>query len=394
MNSCSAALYLHFPFCRVKCDYCDFYSVCDLSRQKDYFSVLTRQISELKAAYGIDSFETLYFGGGTPGLADTDLMASLFDHIRRLNGNTLPEELTLECNPVNVSRQSLRDWRGMGITRLSLGVQSFQDEFLKRSGRRSSRKAILSALGAICGEGTFRLNLDLIQGLPGMEKQHQLADLKEALSYRPDHISWYGLILEEGTVLAQEWEARSTGAEDDGESAWEEGCLLLADKGFIRYEISNFCQPGCESLHNSMYWHMKPYLGCGPAAVSMLPAPDGVPVRFRTEADLGSYADGRIRYTEEEILSAGDFLKDFLLMGLRLAEGIDLKRFECIFGRTVSDLFPRSLDRWCSAGLLVKDRHVLRPTAAGMDLLNTVLVSFFEEMDERELPGVLKGPLD
>lgn len=388
MSGTQAALYLHFPFCKVKCDYCDFYSVCDLSLQKEYFHSLSRQIASLKSEYRIESYETLYVGGGTPGLADPELLGILFEEIACQNGGSLPEEVTLECNPRNVSRESLRAWRDRGVNRLSLGVQTFRDAFLAKAGRRSSRKGILSALEQIREDGGFRLNIDLIQGLPGMDGKDQLADLNEALSYSPDHISWYGLILEEGTPLAEEWETRRTGVEDEDESVWEVGCRLLEEKGLMRYEISNFCRPGCESRHNSMYWMMKPYLGCGPAAVSMLPRSGEGPVRFRTKEDLPAYAAGEWSYTENEVLAPADFLKDFLLMGLRLAGGIDRSRFKGIFGIDWGALFPRALERWCAAGLLVQDDAGLRASAAGMDLLNTLLVSLFAELEEKDLSGL------
>ncbi len=389
MSVCKTALYLHFPFCRVKCDYCDFYSLCDLSLQEDYFRSLEKQIRDLKESYRIDGFETLYFGGGTPGLADPDLLKSLFDKIALMNDGQLPEEVTLECNPVNISRESLRAWKGMGINRLSLGVQSFRDEFLRNAGRRSSRAAILAALERLQEDGSFNLNLDLIQGLPGMNGKDQLKDLEEALSFEPDHISWYGLILEAGTVLADQWESRRSGVEDDEEEAvWHKGCRLLADNGFRRYEISNFSRPGRESRHNSLYWKMRPYLGCGPAAVSMLPGEKRQPVRFRTKEDLRAFASGSCLYTEKESLSAADFLKDFLLMGLRLAEGIDLQRFEKIFTINAEDLFPRTLDKFCGTGLLNLDGSVLRAGSEGMDLLNTILLSLFSELDEKDLTGL------
>ena len=318
-------------------------------------------------------------------MADTDMLAELFDDISVRNGGTLPAEVTLECNPVNVSREKLNTWKDMGITRLSLGVQSFRDKFLERAGRRSSRKVILSALDLIKMNGAFDLNIDLIQGLPGMATNDQIRDLKEALSFNPDHISWYGLILEEGTVLSDNWDERCTGAEDDGDAAWDSGRQLLEQNGYRHYEISNFCLPGKESRHNSMYWEMRPYLGCGPSAVSMMPGSGGLPLRFRTKEDIETFSSGHFVYRENEELLPADFLKDFLLMGLRLADGIDLKRFVRIFGRKAEDLFPRSLTLRCESGHLVLDEAVLRASSAGMDLLNTILVEIFCELDEMDL---------
>jgi len=395
VSTCGASLYIHIPFCVRKCDYCDFYSACDLTIQNQLLGQIPRQMRELCSLYGIDSFRTLYLGGGTPGLVDTEALGRLLDAVKRDNrGGVLPAEVTLECNPGNIGETKLDEWKSMGITRLSLGVQSFQDDFLVKSGRKSSRKEILKALEMIRSFSEFDFNIDLIQGLPGMAVKDQLKDLEEAALWSPDHISWYSLILEEGTVLEKEWERRNGDAGSDNDKAWEEGCLFLTGAGYNRYEISNFSRAGKESLHNKSYWKLKPYLGCGPSAVSMLRDGRGRAVRFRTLPESQKYSEGIFLYDEQESLNPTDFLKDFMLMGLRLKEGIGLNDFEGIFGCQPDDLFPGSVKKWTDAGCLIRNEKTLSPTERGMNLLNSLLVDLFSELDGKVPEISLNWPLE
>jgi len=383
MNASRAALYIHIPFCVKKCDYCDFYSSCDLSIQKQLLEKIPRQMSELCEKYGVSTFTTVYLGGGTPGLIKSELMSGLLEYIKQANGGTLPDEVTMECNPGNVSPQKLQEWNQAGINRLSLGVQSFQDEFLRNAGRNSSREKILRALEMIRNFSAFNLNIDLIQGLPGMTREDQIRDLEEALTWEPDHISWYSLILEEGSVLESEWEERNGGVQPDNDRIWEEGCALLEQAGYNRYEISNFCRTGKESRHNTSYWKLRPYLGCGPSAVSMLKNETGAVERFRTVPESLDYSRGIFRYDERENLSPQDLLKDFILMGLRLKKGIQLSDFISISGYPVENLFPESLAKWIEAGCLILNDRFIAPTGRGMNVLNSILVDLFSELDEK-----------
>jgi oxygen-independent coproporphyrinogen-3 oxidase len=223
MKPYQAALYIHIPFCKRKCDYCDFYSVCDSSIQDALLEQIPLQIHSLTSDYKVDSFKTLYLGGGTPGLVSIQGLSLLLAQVSELNKGVLPGEVTLECNPSNVTRDRIDAWKSMGITRISLGVQSFQDTFLKKAGRQSSRSLILNALTQLRDASCFDLNIDLIQGLPGMTQQDQIQDLKEAVSWQPDHISWYSLILENGTVLKDQWSHRNGFLEEDNDLAWETG---------------------------------------------------------------------------------------------------------------------------------------------------------------------------
>ncbi len=393
-TGCKAALYIHIPFCAVKCDYCDFYSVSDLGHVGDVLENISRQLDSLMSKYGVSSFSSVYIGGGTPGIVPPDKMAGLLEKVRVLGGGILPVEVTMECNPRNISDRNLETWISGGINRISLGVQSFQDTFLQMAGRRSSRKAVLSALDTLDKyRDRLNLSLDLIQGLPGMTSEDQIADLKEAVSWKPDHLSWYSLILEPDTPLYDDWDRRSGGISADDEEVWQKGCRLLSENGYKRYEISNFCLPGRESVHNSAYWKMRPYMGCGPAGVSMLRDNSGLISRFRTKPDVNSFGRGELLYDEVEELSPEDFLKDYLLMGLRIADGISRKEFREIFSMTPEDLLPASSARWRERGCLNSDDASFRCSEKGMDLLNSILIDFFDEIESSEVPVTLNWPL-
>ena len=392
-SSYKAALYIHIPFCSRKCDYCDFFSITDYSYCLDTIEQICRQIEEDKKRYGISGFLSVYLGGGTPGSLPPELMTSLFSTITRVNGGSLPPEVTLECNPENVTPEALVLWMSCGINRISLGVQSFQDEFLIRAGRNSSRKKILRALKLLKKESSLTLNLDLIQGLPGMTAEDQLADLVDAVSFDPEHLSWYSLTLEQGTVLDTEWDTRQNRdlSPEMEEQIWVEGCLLLFRKGYSRYEVSNFARPGRECLHNKAYWKMNPYLGCGPGAVSMILNEHGQLQRHRIAKDVSSFAAGKIIRDQIEQPDPVEFLKDYLLMGLRLRDGISLKEFGKIFGHPPEAFFFRTLSSHSS--LIMQDKGFLKTTKEGLDVLNPLLIDLFEEIDTQTSFIPLQWPL-
>ena len=385
LQNCKAALYIHIPFCVQKCDYCDFYSVSGLKLAEPVLNNIPLQIESLMEDHGVVSFSSVYIGGGTPGVVPPNKMAELLVKIKKLNSGRLPSEVTMECNPRNISRKNLDIWVSAGITRLSLGVQSFQDEFLKAAGRRSSRKAILNALNVLESyRDCLNISLDLIQGLPAMSLSDQIADLKEVIEWKPDHLSWYSLILEEGTPLYANWDERNAGKDADDEDVWLEGCRLLEDAGYRRYEISNFCLPGRESVHNTAYWKLHPYIGCGPAAVSMLPGENGTISRFRTKPDVLSYSRGGWSYDDVDVLTPVDFLKDYLLMGLRISEGISRREFEAVFSCQPEEMVPSSFEKWKQVGCFDCTDSSFCCSEKGMDLLNSILIDFFDEIDRTD----------
>ncbi len=396
MAGYSAALYIHIPFCTSKCDYCDFFSITDYSCVNDTVNAIVTQIEQEKSLYGIKDFSSVYIGGGTPGSLSPELIVYLMEALSRINGNSLPGEVTMECNPVNVSVQSLALWQSCGINRISLGVQTFRDSFLKLAGRRSSEQAIQKALDLISHHPGFTLSIDLIQGLPGMTREDQILDLQEAAGWRADHISWYSLTLENGTVLSDSWEKRQDleiTAEEE-EEIWREGCLLLEEKGFRRYEVSNFARPGRECFHNKAYWQMRPFLGVGPGAVSMIRNPSGVLERHRVLRDVGRFASGIFEKEDVEILSPSDFLKDYFLMGLRMKEGISIGAFRQVFAKVPEEFIPRTISVNLKNGNMERREDSLFLNSRGLDLLNAVLVEIFTELDEITGPEGVNWPTE
>ena len=395
MADYSAALYIHIPFCTSKCDYCDFFSITDYSCVNETINAVVSQIEQEKTLYGIKDFSSVYIGGGTPGSLSPELIVHLMKALFRINGDRLPDEVTMECNPVNVNIQSLALWQSRGINRISLGVQTFQDQFLKRAGRLSSEKSIREAISLIRNHPAFTLSLDLIQGLPGMTRQDQIHDLQEAVNCRADHISWYSLTLESGTALSDSWEKRQSLSvtEEEEEKIWQEGCLFLEKEGFQRYEVSNFARPGRECEHNKAYWQMRPFLGVGPGAVSMVRNTSGFIERHRILRDVKNYAACIFQMEDREIISPRDFLKDYFLMGLRMKQGVNICSFRKVFGQNPEEYIPCTVQANLENGNMQITEDSLLLTTRGLDLLNTVLVEIFTELDELSAPEVVLWPV-
>ncbi len=368
-----ASLYIHIPYCLQKCHYCDFYSLRDQSTLRAFLGQVPKQVETLWKDYPLEGLGTIYLGGGTPGLVSPPLLKILLESFLPLQREK--KEVTLECNPSNISPEAVEAWKEMGITRISLGVQTFQKGVLNRLGREGKPEDILRGISIIQERSAMDLSVDLIQGLPGMEPLEGLADLQQAIKLGVDHLSWYSLTVEEGTVLGKRG---YTPPEVD--EVWEKGCRLLQEAGYERYEVSNFARNGKESEHNKGYWQMEPFMGCGPSAVSMLPHRGGDLHRFKTEAELIRYSQGEFRYSEYEILSPLEQLKDLLLMGLRLKKGIPLETFQGKFSRSPQELFPQTLETWIASGELLMDES-LRPSHRGMDRLNPILISLYRELE-------------
>ena len=325
-------IYVHVPFCRSKCSYCDFYSICDTSRPVTdaYLDAVCEHIREtgpLAPDYLVD---TIYFGGGTPSYFGADGMAVILSTIRRSFAVAPDAEITFEANPDSVTRKLLRRLKGEGFNRVSLGIQCDDDAILKALGRPHNYQQAVDAVQMIRRAGFQNLSLDLIYGLPSQNLESWQQTLLNVLSLDPEHISCYGLKLEEGTPLYERQYQVVLPNDDMQADMYLATVEILRSKGYRQYEISNFCKRGRESRHNMKYWTGGEYLGFGPDASS-----DFADKRFTIVRDLRAYTEG--------IHSGGQVLGDvqhiaprerageYLITNLRTVRGISADEYESKF---------------------------------------------------------------
>lgn len=317
-------LYVHIPFCKSKCIYCDFYSLPNSEERMDaYLAVLTAQITESAPRAAQYCVDTVYFGGGTPSYFGAERLCRILETIDKHYALCSDAETSMEANPDSARDISaLRLLRSTGFNRISLGMQSGCNEELRRIGRIHTSEETRQAVETARAAGFDNLSLDLIYGLPGQTKERWMENLSAAAALAPEHLSCYGLKVEEGTPLYAKRESYDI---PDDELQAEEylSCVdFLKARGYEQYEISNFAKPGMESRHNFKYWTLAPYLGFGPGAHSDF---DGV--RFAFARDLNSYLAGQAAFSENESISPSERTQEYLMLGLRTVRGISKEEY-------------------------------------------------------------------
>lgn len=320
-----AGLYIHIPFCKQRCKYCAFYSSTLYNIRNEYVEALCKELKERKEYLKGELVETIYLGGGTPSTLTMEQLNAICQTIYDIYPVAKEAEITIECNPDDLTPEFLEQLRELPFNRISMGVQSFNDAQLKKLGRRhtaeSARQAVLNARAA----GYSNISIDLMFALPGSTTNEWMHDLKSAIELMPDHLSAYNLMYEEGTPLYNALQ-RGEITELSEEENVEQFSMLINEMkaaGYRHYEISNFALPGKESRHNSSYWNDTPYLGCGAAAHSY----DGASREWNI-ADVKSYIKGienGKRIYEIENLTEEERYNDAILTRLRTADGIPLE---------------------------------------------------------------------
>jgi len=322
-------IYVHVPFCRSKCQYCDFYSLTtkDDRLMDQYLKAICAHIREsgqLAPGYLVD---TIYFGGGTPTFFGAEGMAAILTTIRKSFDVASTAEITFEANPDSVSDKLLRRLRNEGFNRVSLGIQCDNDEILKKLGRPHTYAQAVTAVERIRKARFRNLSVDLMFGLPGQTLGGWLKTLERVLQLAPEHISCYGLRVEEGTPLYEYQEFCNLADDDTQADMYLEAVALLHSKGYRQYEISNFCRRGHVSRHNLKYWNCQEYLGFGPNASS-----DFAGQRFTAIRDLRGYIDGIMNggqvLAEVQEIPDRERAGEYLMMRLRTAAGIDPREYE------------------------------------------------------------------
>jgi oxygen-independent coproporphyrinogen-3 oxidase len=283
-------LYIHIPFCRSKCSYCAFYSCINHTSvlEDEFINQLLSQIKYYMYLTGSDSLKTVYIGGGTPSVISQKNMIRLFELLKTYIKDEV-EEFTMECNPEDISFDLIRLLNNSPVNRISLGVQSFNNNVLKKSGRISDEKVIARAIEIINKFWVGRFSIDVITGLPGQTISGQKEDIIKTVNSGVDHISCYSLIIEENTPLFENQDIIPD--PDDEDHMWTLCNEYLNSRGFSHYEISNYSKTGYESIHNMQYWKMNEYIGCGPGAVSMI-YQNGIK-RISNPHDIDLYTNGK-----------------------------------------------------------------------------------------------------
>jgi oxygen-independent coproporphyrinogen-3 oxidase len=349
-----SGLYLHIPFCRRKCPYCDFFSLPGAARELRAYPILLLRHLAWAADHGWNGpVDTVYFGGGTPSLLPPRAVGELLNAIARGVGLASAAEITLEANPGTVTAASLAGYRAAGVNRLSLGLQSLDSRQLAALGRLHSRAEGLAAVRWARQAGFANLSLDLIFSLPGQTPAELAEELDGYLALAPEHLSAYGLSAEPDTPFHHRVQCGALRLPDDEQSA--EAFLLLDERltlaGYHHYEIASYARPGHVCRHNLGYWQRRDYLGVGAGAHSF--REDGWGERWAVPADLAAYrkalCDGREPALRLESFDRSGAMSETLYLGLRTGDGVDDAAFAARFGCGVGEAFPgaiRRLERW------------------------------------------------
>ena len=376
-----ASLYLHIPFCQRKCGYCDFNSFDSPGMSLDeYESLLRDELADTARYYPVTGVPTVYFGGGTPSLLRPEQVARLLQSAGARFPLDADAEITLEVNPGTVTPESLAGYREAGVNRLSVGVQSLDDRELALLGRIHTSARALETIAAARRAGFANIGLDLMHSLPGQSLGRWEETLRLATELGAEHISAYGLSIEEGTPFASMVASGDITVIDPELAAdmFELTAELLSGAGYEHYEISNFARPGCRSRHNQVYWRRGSYLGFGAGAHSFVRQP-GFGLRWENPPDLAEYASrlrGGAACAVKQTVSREDAMAEFFFLGLRMLDGVDLAAFDGEFGISAETQFPGVIERNVAAGLLCREGVMLRFTRRGVMLANRVLAEF------------------
>lgn len=370
MSVRNLGLYVHIPFCKSKCAYCDFYSLPGADSLMDpYADALGAQLDAFSGTAADRVVDTLYIGGGTPSCLGPRRLSGVLDAVRRGYALSPDAEITLEANPDSVGPW-FAELRAAGVNRVSLGMQSADNALLRAIGRVHTVEQVANAVDTLRRAGFENLSLDLIYGLPGQSMAAWRRSVEYAVGLAPEHLSCYGLKLEPGTPL---YARRGTLSVPD-DNAQADMYLWTADAlsghGYRQYEVSNFARPGRESRHNLKYWTLGEYLGFGPGAHSDF---DGV--RFAWARDLTAFLARTWVRSEAARITPPERAREWLMLGLRTARGLDLSEYRTRFGREADAAF---LSRCVRAGYALRDGGRVRLTPRGFLVSNQIIGQLLE----------------
>lgn len=410
MSNNNLELYIHTPFCVKKCAYCDFLSFpADTNTQTQYVHALLNEIRFYGERMGDYQVSTIYIGGGTPSWLEPELLVAIMDQVYKSFRVREDAEVSIECNPGTVTTAKLEAYRRAGINRLSIGLQSANNEELKMLGRIHTYEQFLKTYELARNAGYTNINVDLMSGLPHQSAESFADTLQKVIRLKPEHISAYSLIIEKGTPFYEKYkfdmvrqeagmQTELLPTEDDVYKMLKLTQLVLAKAGYDRYEISNYAKPGYECRHNIGYWTRENYLGLGLGAASLVDN-----VRYSNTRELDEYTaichdltilppevfapeDGMAApernwfgsnlHTEATVVSRKGQMEEFMFLGLRMTDGIARDEFEHNFGMPIEAAYVQVLPELQAQGLIEKREGRIYLTDRGMDVANYVMAQF------------------
>jgi len=370
-----AGIYIHIPFCRQKCYYCDFYKTVNTSLTDKFISSLKSEIVERKDYLEKETVETIYFGGGTPSVLTPVQTEDILNVLAKEFSISEIPEITFEANPDDLSKIYLKEIRQTGINRLSIGIQSFQNEILKKMNRRHDKGQAIEAIELAADTGFKNISADLIYGLPGLTIEQWKSNLSQIFQLPVQHLSAYHLTYHEGTAFYT-WLKKGTLKElEEPESILQfETLVELAENfGFEQYEISNFAMNKLYSKHNTSYWMGIPYLGLGPSAHSF----NGLSRRWNishVENYISSIEKGN-SYFEEEKLSENEKYNEFILTRIRTIWGISSIDLQQRFGSEKRNYFQNIIEKYIKSGLATQENEIYRLTKKGLFISDEIMAN-------------------
>lgn len=370
-------LYVHIPFCIKKCDYCDFLSgPADEETQNKYVEALLTEINKSEGFFERE-ISTVFIGGGTPSAVRSESIIRIMDALRRRFVFSENTEITMEANPGTLTPEKLKAYRNGGINRLSIGLQSADDRELLSLGRIHTYQEFLESYFLAREAGFDNINIDLMLAIPGQTRKSWNRNLKTVADLKPEHISAYSLIVEEGTPFA----ARKLELPDEDEEyrMYEDTAGILGEYGYHQYEISNYAVKGYECRHNKGYWRRTDYLGLGLGAASLT----GGNTRWNNTRNMQEYLKNsgnpqKIR-KDVSVLTGKEQQEEFMFLGLRMTEGISETEFQSCFGIPLSDIYGEILNKYKNMELLEKENGFWRFTRRGIHVSNWILADFLQD---------------
>ena len=371
-----AGIYIHIPFCRKACHYCNFHFSTSLQNATDVLQAIEKEI-ELRSGEVTEEITTIYFGGGTPSLVDNTVIESLLAEIGRNFTINPKAEITLEANPDDISVEKAKSWKAIGINRFSLGIQSFEEDYLQWMNRAHSASQSFAAIEIIRETGFENFSIDLIYGTPGQTTEGWTKDLQTAIDLKIPHLSCYALTVEEKTALhnlIEKGEKENINPEEQAER-FELLMKLTTAAGYHHYEISNFALPGYESKHNSAYWEGVPYLGIGPSAHSY----DGIKRKWNIANNI-SYTKAILDHSplfEEEILSKNDRFNEYCMTALRRSKGIEKQKIISLGGMEGLSIINKMILPYIESNKVIEDENSWKLTNEGKFFADGIAASLF-----------------